>query len=124
MAAWKHGVLSRTANRKPRLALSVLAPSANSAHHCYHLARFMEAIGIEVNSFARVFEYGNLCRITRPWAIPFGASSAGGGFILSTSNGDGYAFGVTLCVTGGIADSDTTVPAANSYIVNVHWKRP
>ncbi len=43
--------------------------SPNSVHHCYHLARFMEATAVDIGSFARVFEYGggygNLCRVTR-----------------------------------------------------------
>lgn len=56
------------------------------------------------------------------YMIPFGSSSSGGGFTIPNINGDGYANGLTLCVTGGIADNDTTAPAASTYIVNVHWK--
>lgn len=55
--------------------------------------------------------------------IPFGTSSSGGGFTLPNINGDAFANGVTMCVTTGIADSDTGSPAATTYIVNVHWKR-
>jgi hypothetical protein len=41
----------------------------NSVHHCYHLARFVEATGVSISSFGKIFEYGggygNLCRIIR-----------------------------------------------------------
>ena len=56
------------------------------------------------------------------YMIPFGTSSAGGGFNLSNINGDVYSNGITMCITTGIADNDTGAPAANAYIVNVHWK--
>ena len=56
------------------------------------------------------------------YLIPYGASSAGGGFNISNINGDAYQNGIVMCITGGIADSDTTAPAANAYIVNIHLK--
>jgi hypothetical protein len=56
------------------------------------------------------------------YLIPFGASSAGGGFNVSNINGDGYGQGIVLCVTTGIADTDTGAPAASTYIVNLHFK--
>jgi hypothetical protein len=56
------------------------------------------------------------------YMIPFGTSSAGGGFGISNINGDAYVNGITMCVTGGIADNDTTNPTNSEYIVNVHWK--
>jgi len=57
------------------------------------------------------------------YMIPFGATSSGGGFNVSNINGDAYGNGIVLCITAGIADSDTTAPAASTYIVNVHYKR-
>lgn len=71
---------------------------------------------------------GVTCGQTNPaplWRgmIPFGTSSSGGGFALPIINGDAYSNGITMCVTTGIADSDTGAPAATTYIVNVHWKR-
>lgn len=56
------------------------------------------------------------------YLIPFGTSSAGGGFNVSNINGDVYPGGVSMCITTGIADNDTGAPAANAYIVNVHYK--
>ncbi len=56
------------------------------------------------------------------YLIPFVATSAGGAISLPNINGDIYVNGITLCITTGIADNDTGAPAANAYIVNVHWK--
>jgi hypothetical protein len=56
------------------------------------------------------------------YLIPFGASSAGGGFSVPNINGDVYPSGLSMCITTGIADNDTGAPAANAYIVNVHLK--
>lgn len=56
------------------------------------------------------------------YAIPFGATSSGGGFNVSNINGDAYGVGITMCITTGIADNDTGAPAASTYIVNVHYK--
>jgi len=41
---------------------------------------------------------------------------------VQLTNGDAFAFGITACVTTGIADSDTAAPAASTYIVNIHYK--
>jgi hypothetical protein len=38
-------------------------------------------------------------------------------------NGDAYGNGITMCVTAGYADSDTTNPANNEFVVNLHWKK-
>ena len=54
--------------------------------------------------------------------IPYGPSSSGGGFSLPWVNGDSYSLGAWMCVTTGIADSDTGAPAAMTYIVDVHYK--
>lgn len=64
------------------------------------------------------------CGSGTPYArymIPYGASSSGGGFNISNINGDAYGAGITMCVTTGIADTDTGAPAATTYIVNVHF---
>jgi hypothetical protein len=55
------------------------------------------------------------------YMIPFGTSSSGGGFAIPNINGDAYVNGITMCVTTGIADSDTGAPAASTYIVNLHY---
>lgn len=55
------------------------------------------------------------------YVIPFGATSSGGGFVAANINGDAYVNGIWLCVTTGIADNDTSAPAASTYIVNIHF---
>jgi hypothetical protein len=54
------------------------------------------------------------------YMIPVAA--AFGSTFPQNTNGDAYPLGITLCVTTGIADSDTTAPAATTYVVNVHFK--
>lgn len=42
---------------------------------------------------------------------------------LKNENGGAYGAGITVCVTTGYADTDTTAPTASEYIVDVHYKR-
>lgn len=55
------------------------------------------------------------------YMIPFGQSSSGGGFTIPNINGDAYANGIVACITTGIADNDASLPAAATYIVNIHY---
>lgn len=50
------------------------------------------------------------------------ANTAGTGLSFSLAIGNAYSTGITYIVTTGIADNDTSAPAANAYIVNVHYK--
>jgi hypothetical protein len=43
--------------------------------------------------------------------------------VMGNTNGDAYGAGITVCVTTGYAESDTTAPAANEYILNLHYKK-
>jgi hypothetical protein len=64
------------------------------------------------------------CGVGTPYVrylIPFGSSSSGGGFNISNINGDAFGDGIVMCITTGIADNDATAPAANAYIVNIHY---
>ena len=45
----------------------------------------------------------------------------GGGFVTGPVL-DLYTTGITVCITTGYADSDTTAPAASTFVVNVHWQ--
>lgn len=49
-------------------------------------------------------------------------SAIGGGIVVPINSGVTYSTAITVCVTAGIADNDTTSPAASSYIVNVYYK--
>lgn len=48
--------------------------------------------------------------------------ASGGGTNISVPLGIPYSTAITVCVTAGIADNDTTSPAASSYILNVYYK--
>lgn len=48
--------------------------------------------------------------------------ASGSGQVWHDPNGDAYSTAITYCVTTGIADNDTTAPAASSYVVNFHYK--
>jgi hypothetical protein len=50
------------------------------------------------------------------------ANTAGTGLAFQLPLGVAYSTGITYVVTTGIADNDTTAPAASAYIVNVHYK--
>ena len=60
---------------------------------------------------------------TPAWRGMIPANASGAGFISPAGAvGDAYATGITMCVTAGYADSDTTAPATSTYIVNVRYK--
>lgn len=48
--------------------------------------------------------------------------ATGSGFVIDHPNGRAFSTAITYCITAGILDSDTTAPAANSYIVNFLYK--
>jgi hypothetical protein len=49
-------------------------------------------------------------------AVPFGASSAGSGFVVPIPDGMQFQQGLGFCLTGGLADSDATVAATGVTI--------
>ena len=53
--------------------------------------------------------------------VPFGASSSGGGIVLSFPSSSRFQNGIGFCLTGGIADNDTTV-AATGVVIDVWVK--
>jgi hypothetical protein len=54
------------------------------------------------------------------FSIP--AATGGSGFVVPIPMGEQFSTAITLCVTGGIADNDTTTPAATSYLVSIDYK--
>jgi hypothetical protein len=50
--------------------------------------------------------------------IPFAASNAAGGFVLPLGDGLLFSLGLGFCITGGIADNDSTAAAAG-IVVNL-----
>lgn len=55
--------------------------------------------------------------------IPANSSSLGGGNNAAIAVGVGFSSGIAICVTGGLADNDTSsVAAANTVVVNIDYK--
>lgn len=50
------------------------------------------------------------------------AGSSGAGFIWTSTVGVMYSTAITICVTTGFGDSDTTAPAASTYEVSFDYK--
>ena len=50
------------------------------------------------------------------------AADGGGSNVSFGSVGVDFSTGITYCITGGIADNDTTAPAASVALVNIDWK--
>ena len=55
------------------------------------------------------------------YLIP-GAGTTGSGLAKEWHFGVPFATAITYCITAGIADNDTTVPAASTYVVNFGYK--
>ena len=49
-------------------------------------------------------------------------TATGAGFIMHEPNGIPFTSALTYCITAGIADTDTTAPAASTYVVNFFYK--
>lgn len=47
---------------------------------------------------------------------------ASSGFIYNEPNGFAFGTAISTCVTTGIADNDTSAPAASAYLVNITYK--
>lgn len=56
------------------------------------------------------------------YMIPASGGAAGSGQIWHDENGIAFSTAITYCITAGIADADTTAPAASTYIVNLVYK--
>lgn len=54
--------------------------------------------------------------------IPAPAAGGGGGIVWSVPAGVAYSTGITYCLTGLVADNDTTAPAASSFTVTFYFK--
>lgn len=88
--------------------------------------------GIVVNTTTTVYYLKLYNKATAPvcgtdvpqWTIPipFGASNAGGGFVLPLGQGLSFPLGLGFCITGGIADNDTSAAAAG-IVVNLGASR-
>lgn len=54
--------------------------------------------------------------------VPASGGTAGSGMVAHDANGLAFGTGIAMCITAGIADNDTTAPAASTYIVDVAFR--
>lgn len=47
---------------------------------------------------------------------------SGGGYVSVDTQGLYFSTGISYCITTGIADADTTAPAASTYLLNITYK--
>lgn len=119
--AWSLPAFAQTAPVKFLSAASTNATSVTSGNT-------LLGTGIVVNTTTAVYYLKLYNKATAPacgtdvpkWTIPipFGASNAGGGFVLPLGNGLMFPLGLGFCITGAIADNDTTSAAAG-IVVNL-----
>lgn len=50
------------------------------------------------------------------------ANTSGTGLVIAFDNGENFANGIGFCLTGGIADADTTAVASNAFLINMDYK--
>jgi hypothetical protein len=99
-------------NIKPAAGQLVTVFAANTTATIYYLKFYDSALSPPVAGTTTV-------SLTLP--IPVGTSSTGGGFILPLPQAAQYLNGIGMCITGGIADSDTS-NAATGIAVDVFFK--
>lgn len=54
--------------------------------------------------------------------IPASGGTSGSGAIFHDANGIAFSTALTYCITTGIADADTSTPAASTYLIDVSYK--
>lgn len=59
---------------------------------------------------------------TARYMIPASGGTTGSGEIMHDVNGIAFSTALTYCVTTGLADNDTTAPAASTYVLNLIYK--
>jgi hypothetical protein len=74
-------------------------------------------------TFVKLFNAGSAtCGSGTPFARYVIPASTVAPLTIEITNGIAFGAGITMCVTSGFADSDTTAPATGSYIVNLSYK--
>ncbi len=101
------------------------AVDTTAARTLYGIAAF--SISNTAPAFVKLFNTAQgsvTCGTTTPvdrMVIPANQSQ-GAGFIWSAPLGVAYGTAITACVTGGLADNDTTAPAASTFLVSFYYK--
>lgn len=99
-------------NIKPAAGVLVTVFAANTTGTIYYLKFYDSTAAPPVAGTTTV-------ALTLP--IPIGTSSGGGGFILPLPQAATFLNGIGMCITGGIADNDSS-SAATGLAVDVFYK--
>jgi hypothetical protein len=102
---------TNSTNIKPASGQLVTAVCINTTTTLYYLKFYDLAAAPTCNTSTVV--------LTIP--CPFGASSSGGGFVMTPGQAAQFLNGIGMCLTGGIADNDNT-NAATGVAVDVFFK--
>jgi len=105
------GASTNATNIKPAAGQLVSVACFNTTTTLYYLKFYDLASTPTCNSTPVV--------LTMP--CPFGASNAGGGFVLTPGQAAQFLNGIGICLTGGIADNDNT-NAATGVAIDVFYK--
>jgi hypothetical protein len=105
------GASTNATNIKPAAGQLVTAVCVNTTVTLYYLKFYDLAATPTCNTSTVV--------LTIP--CPFGASSAGGGFVMTPGQAAQFLNGIGMCLTGGIADNDNT-NAATGVAIDVFFK--
>jgi len=115
------GGLSITTAIVPNNTTGVLVSAG--AHQVYSIAAFNNSSTIAYLKLYNKATAPTVGTDTPVWIgmIP-GPAAGGGGFTLYIPTGLVFSLGIGYGVTTGIANADTTAPAASAYLVNIGWK--
>lgn len=105
------GASTNATSVKPAAGQLVTAACFNTTTTLYYL-KFYDTAGTPTCNSTAV-------ALTLP--CPYGASNAGGGFVLSPAQPAQFLNGIGLCLTGGLADNDNT-NAATGVAIDVFFK--
>lgn len=105
------GNTTNATNIKPAPGQMVGAVAINTNAALYYL-KFYDTAGTPTC---------NTTPVVLSFPVPFGTSSAGGGFVIPLPQATQFLNGIAMCLTGGINDNDNT-NAATGVAIDVFYK--
>lgn len=78
-------------------------------------------------TWVKVYNAATAAAVTCGTTVPVArylvvGNATGAGYITANNPTDLYPSGIVACFTTGYLDSDTTAPAATTFVVNFHWQ--
>lgn len=103
-----------------------VAVGSSAAHQLYAVDGFSISSATPVYvKFYNAAQGSTTCGSGTPvlrYVISAAGGTGGSGEIMHDANGVAFGTALTYCVTAGIADNDTTAPAASTYVLNLLYK--